>query len=82
MPKRQKPSQEFPFTIEFEGKRYSATYTSDRGGVTVDSEWGSRASQSSGDGPKAAPFTARMLFREILHDAKSREAIEKRKGKG
>jgi hypothetical protein len=72
MRKKQKQPQQQPVTVEFEGKKYSATYTVDPGGVAVDSGWGSSTGHSSGSGTKAELFTALMLFREILHAAKAR----------
>jgi hypothetical protein len=58
----EKQPQEYPVTIEIEGKRYTGFYTVSSGVVTVESDWGKRISPA---GPTAAR-TARLLFREIL----------------
>ena len=65
---RKKTPQEFPVTIELEGKRYTGFYTVSSGVVTIESDWGERISCA---GPSAAR-TARLLFREILLTAKDR----------
>jgi hypothetical protein len=64
MPEKQ--PQEYPVTIEIEGKRYTGFYTVSSGVVTVESDWGERSTQA---GPRAEQ-TARLLLLEILRRAK------------
>jgi len=64
MPEEQ--PQEYPVTIEIEGKRYTGFYTVSSGVVTVESDWGERTTQA---GPRAEQ-TARTLLLEILRRAK------------
>lgn len=70
--KRKKQLQEYPVTVEFKGKRYSAFYTVSSGIVTVESDWGDRSAHAS----QNAQFTARQLFFEILREAKARSELE------
>ena len=63
-PKKQ--PQEYPVTVEIEGKRYTGFYTVSSGVVTVESDWGERSTQA---GPRAEQ-TARLLLLEILRRAK------------
>jgi hypothetical protein len=65
--------QEYPVTIEIEGKRYTGFYTVSSGVVTVESDWGERSTQA---GPRVAEQTARSLLLEILRRAKSRGALD------
>jgi hypothetical protein len=58
--------QEYPVTVEIEGKRYTGFYTVSSGVVTVESDWGERSSQT---GPRVEQ-TARLLLLEILRRAK------------
>jgi hypothetical protein len=59
-------AQEYPVTVEIEGKRYTGFYTVSSGVVTVESDWGERTTQA---GPRAEQ-TARLLFLEVLRRAK------------
>ena len=69
MRKKQKQPQKSKVSVDFEGKRYSASYFVSSGAVTVESEYGSATTHW--EGPKAE-FMARQLLREIVHEAKSR----------
>ena len=74
MPKRRKKEpQEYPVTVELEGKRYTGFYTFSSGVVTVESDWGEKLRTHAG--PKAA-HTARLLFLEILRGAKACGELE------
>jgi hypothetical protein len=42
----EKKPQEYPVTVEIEGKRYTAFYTVSSGVVTVESDWGERSTQA------------------------------------
>src|SRR5262249_566177 len=64
IPKEQ--PQEYPVTVEIEGKRYTGFYTVSSGVVTVESDWGERGIQT---GPRAEQ-TARFLLLDILRRAK------------
>jgi len=64
MPKEQ--PQEYPVTVEIEGKRYTGFYTVSSGVVTVESDWGEHGTRA---GP-SAERTARLLLLEILVRAK------------
>jgi hypothetical protein len=64
MPKKQ--PQEYPVTVEIEGKRYTGFYTVSSGVVTVESDWGERNTQAG----SRAEQTARLLLLEILRRAK------------
>ena len=64
MPEKQ--PQEYPVTVEIEGKRYTGFYTVSSGIVTVESDWGERSTQT---GPRDEQ-TARLLFLEVLRRAK------------
>jgi hypothetical protein len=66
MPKEQ--PQEYPVTVEIEGKRYTGFYTVSAGVITVESDWGELRAHA---GPNAAN-TAGRLFLEILRGANSR----------
>jgi hypothetical protein len=48
MPEKQ--PQEYPVTVEIEGKRYTGFYTVSSGVVTVESDWGELGTQA---GPRA-----------------------------
>src|SRR5262245_38892282 len=56
MPKEQ--PQEYPVTVEIEGKRYTGFYTVSSGVVTVESDWGERSAQ----GGARVEETARYYF--------------------
>jgi hypothetical protein len=66
MPKKQ--PQEYPVTVEIEGKRYTGLYTVSSGVVTVESDWG----ELRGHVGATPELIARRLFLEILRGAKSR----------
>jgi len=69
MPKRTvKQPQQFKLSLEFEGKRYEASYFIQSGAVTVTSAYGSISTHVG----VRAESTARMLLREILDGAKGR----------
>jgi hypothetical protein len=55
--------------VEFEGKKHSAVYTIDSDIVTITSGYGSKSTQSGGS---PVEIIARMLFIEILVEARSR----------
>ena len=55
--------------VEFEEKKYSASYSVAKKMVVVDSFWGSRSTHIGGS---PAAFRAQMLLLEILRDAKTR----------
>jgi hypothetical protein len=74
MPEKQ--PQEYPVTIEIDGKRYTGFYTVSSGIVTVESDWGELRAHV---GPNAAN-TARRLFLEILRGAKSRGELDEDMG--
>ena len=63
-----KQPQEYPVTIEIEGKRYTAFYTVTSGVITVEFDWGELRAHV---GPSAAN-TAHRLFLEFLRGAKFR----------
>src|SRR5215467_11379966 len=65
IPKEQ--PQEYPVTVEIEGKRYTGFYTVSSGVVTVESDWGERSTEVVGP---LAERTARLLLLEILRRAK------------
>ena len=62
----EKQPQEYPVTVQIEGKRYTGFYTVSSGVVTVESDWGERSTQA---GPRAEQ-TARSLLHEILRRVK------------
>src|SRR5215510_8430610 len=66
VPKEQ--PQEYPVTVEIEGKRYTGFYTVSSGVVTVESDWGERSTEAVGP---LAERTARLLLLETLRRAKS-----------
>jgi hypothetical protein len=70
MPKKQ--PEEYPVTVEIEGRRYTGFYTVSFGIVTVESDWGELRAHA---GSKAAN-TAQKLFLEILRGAQSRGELE------
>ena len=70
MPKEQ--SQEYPVTVEIEGKRYTGFYTVSAGVVTVESDWG----ELRGHVGATPEVIARRLFLEILRGAKSRGELD------
>jgi len=70
MPKEQ--PQEYPVTVEIEGKRYTGFYTVRSGVVTVESDWG----ELRGHVGATSELIARRLFLEILRGAKSRGELD------
>src|SRR5262245_51978847 len=74
MPKRQ--PQEYPVTVEIEGKRYTGFYTVSSGVVTVESDWG----ELRGHVGATPELIARRLFLEILRGAKSRGELDESMG--
>jgi hypothetical protein len=70
MPKEQ--PQEYPVTVEIEGKRYTGFYTVVSGIITVESDWG----ELRADAGSKAEVTARRLFLQILQGAKSRGELD------
>src|SRR5262245_20815870 len=64
MPKEQ--PQEYPVTVEIEGKRYTGFYTVSSGIVTVESDWGEYSTPAGASTER----TARLLLLEILLRAK------------
>src|SRR5215510_14357745 len=70
MPKEQQ--QEYPVTIEIEGKRYIGFYTVSRGVVTVESDWG----ELRGHVGPTPELIAHRLFLEILRGANSRGELD------
>ena len=64
MPKEQ--PQEYPVTVEIEGKRYTGFYTVSSGAVTVESDWGERSIETG----TRAEETARAILLQILRRAK------------
>jgi hypothetical protein len=70
IPKEQ--PQEYPVTVEIEGKRYTGFYTVSSGVVTVESDWGERSTEAVGPQAERA---ARLLLLEILRRAKVRVTI-------
>jgi hypothetical protein len=71
-----KQPQEYPVTIEIEGKTYTGFYTVTSGVITVESDWGELRAHA---GPSAAN-TAHRLFLEILRGAKSRGELDEDMG--
>ena len=70
MPKEQ--PQEYPVTVEIEGKRYTGFYTVNRGIIALESDWGELRAHVG-----ATPeLIARRLFLEILRGAKSRGELD------
>ena len=67
-----KQPQEYPVTVEIEGKRYTGFYTVSSGVVTIESDWGELRAHV---GPSAANI-ARRLFLEILRGSKSRGELD------
>ena len=59
--------EQYPVTVEIEGKRYTGFYTVSSGIVTVESDWGERSTEAVGP---LAERTARLLLLEILRRAK------------
>ena len=64
--------QEYPVTVEIEGKRYSGFYTVVSGIITVESDLG----ELRADAGSKAEVTARRLFLQILQGAKSRGELD------
>jgi hypothetical protein len=64
--------QEYPVTVEIEGKRYTGFYTVSAGVVTVESDWG----ELRGHVGATPEVIARRLFLEILRGAKSRGELD------
>jgi len=70
MPKEQ--PQEYPVTVEIEGKRYTGFYTVNRGIIALESDWGELRAHVG-----ATPeLIARRLFLQILQGAKSRGELD------
>jgi hypothetical protein len=67
MPEKQ--PQEYPVTIEIEGKRYTGFYTVSSGVVTVESDWGERISP-------AGPTAARTAFLCFVGTELGKEMIQ------
>lgn len=68
MPKKRKNApQRYDVRIEFEGKEYAGSYVIESGMVKVSSPYGSKATQIGGT---PADIISRMIFRNILTDAK------------
>jgi hypothetical protein len=65
MPPKKQP-EEYPVTVEIEGKRYTGFYTVTSGVVTVESDWGERSTEAD----LRAEQTARLLLLDILRRAK------------
>ena len=65
MPPKKQP-QEYPVTVEIEGKRYTGFYTVSSGIVTVESDWGERSIETD----TRAEQTARALLLQMLRRAK------------
>jgi hypothetical protein len=70
LPKEQ--PQEYPVTVEIEGKRYTGFYTVSTGVITVESDWG----ELRGHVGATPELIARRLFLEILRGAKSRGELK------
>ena len=70
IPKEQ--PQEYPVTVEIEGKRYTGFYTVSSGVVTVESNWG----ELRGHVGATPELIARRLFLEVLRGAKSRGELD------
>ena len=70
IPKEQ--PQEYPVTVEIEGKRYTGFYTVSAGVITVESDWG----ELRGTLAQTPELIARRLFLEILRGAKSRGELD------
>jgi len=70
MPEKQ--PQEYPVTVEIEGKRYTGFYTVSAGIITVESDWG----ELRGHVGATPELIARRLFFEILRGAKSRGELD------
>src|SRR5262245_32955979 len=70
MPKKQ--PQEYPVTVEIEGKRYTGFYTDSSGVIAVESDWG----ELRGHVGATPELIARRLFLEILRGAKSRGELD------
>src|SRR5262245_32346815 len=70
MPEKQ--PQEYPVTVEIEGKRYTGFYTVSSGVVTVESDRG----KLRADAGTKAELTAGRLFLWILEGAKSRGELD------
>ena len=68
----EKQPQEYPVTVEIEGKRYTGFYAVRRGVITVESDWGELRAHA-GAKPE---LTASRLFFEILRGAKSRGELD------
>jgi hypothetical protein len=68
----EKQPQEYPVTIEIEGKRYTGFYTVSSGVITVESDWG----ELRGHVGATPELIARRLFLEILRGAKSRRELD------
>ena len=64
MPKER--PQEYPVTVEIEGKRYTGFYTVSSGVVTVESDWGERSIETD----TRVEQTARALLLQMLRRAK------------
>lgn len=67
MKKKSKPRLRSNITVEFDGKKHSAEYTIESDIVTVTSGHGSKSTQEGGS---PSEVIARMLFKEILEEAK------------
>jgi hypothetical protein len=70
----EKKPQEYPVTVEIEGKGYSGFYTVRSGAVTVESDWG----ELRGHVGATPERIARRLFLEILEGAKSRGELDEK----
>ena len=68
----EKQPQEYPVTVEIEGKRYTGFYTVVSGIIMVESDWG----ELRADAGSKAEVTARRLFLQILQGAKSRGELD------
>ena len=65
-------------TVEFEGKKYSATYYTTGRMVIVESVYGRESKQRGGSQPEEV---ARILLYQLLRAAKARGALQVKKKK-
>ena len=62
-----------PVELTFEGKSYAAGFYTQRGMVTLDSQWGSKSATYGGG--MTAEVMARLLFGEVLVEARREKRL-------
>jgi hypothetical protein len=67
MSKKRNPAVKREVSIEYKGKTYNATYTVEKGIITVSTLYGKKATQVGGSPPESL---ARIMIRELVDEGK------------